>query len=75
MEKKNKIILMAIVFLTVIVIGGCVYSVITNKKLDNNDALKFRNEYMELNDKINEYNGKAYVEVSLSDTNTIKYLN
>lgn len=74
MEKKNKIILIAIIILTLSVIGICVYSVIKNKNIEETDAVKFRNEYMELNDKINDVNGKAYVNVNLSDTNTVKYV-
>lgn len=75
MEKKNKIILIVIILLTIVVVGACIYSVLNNKNNIENDAIKFRNEYMELNDKVNEINGKAYVNVSLNDTNTIKYAN
>ncbi|MBE6156309.1 MAG: hypothetical protein E7161_00990 [Firmicutes bacterium] len=74
MENKNKIFLIAIIILTISVIGFCVYSVINNNKLEETDAVKFRKEYMELNGKVNEANGKAYVNVTLNDTNTIKYV-
>lgn len=73
MEKKNKIILIVLIILTIFVIGVCVYSVINNKTEKESDAIKFRNEYTELNGKINEFSGKEYINVNLSDTNTIKY--
>jgi len=73
MEKKNKIVLISIIIITVLVLGGCVYSVITNKNEVNSDAVKFMNEYTELNGKINEYNGATYVNVELPESNTFKY--
>ena len=73
MEKKNKIILAFLIVLTLSVVGVCVYTVLNNKEI-NTDAIKFRDEYSELNGKINEYNGKNYVNVSISDTNTVKYV-
>ena len=73
MEKNNKIILTLIIIVSVLVLGGCVYSIMKND-ISETDAVKFRNEYMELNDQINEVNGKSYVNVTLSDTNTFKYI-
>ncbi len=73
MEKKNKIIMILIIVLTVCVIGFCIYSVINKKDNIENDAIKFRQEYMELNDKVNEKTGSAYVDLTISETNTVKY--
>lgn len=75
MEKKNKIILISIILVTLCVIGICVYGIINNNDIKETDAVKFQSEYMELNDKVNEMNGKAYVNVTLSDENTVKYVN
>lgn len=74
MEKKNKIILISIILVTLCVIGICVYGIIDNNDIKETDAVKFQSEYMELNDKVNEMNGKAYVNVTLSDENTVKYV-
>ena len=74
MEKRNKIILGAIIILTIIVISICIYSIINNNHINKSDANKFRTEYMELNDKINEDNGQAYPIVNISADNTVKYI-
>ena len=74
MEKRNKIILVAIILLTIIVISICIYSIINNNHINNSDANKFRTEYMELNDKINEATGEAYPLVNVSIDNTVKYI-
>lgn len=74
MEKKNKIILAIIIIITVFVLGGCVYSVIKDKNNELSDAIKFRNEYMELNDKYIESLGVSYPSINISETNTIKYI-
>ena len=74
MEKKNKIILIAIIILTICVISVCIYGIVNKKDIKENDAVKFQSEYMELNDKVNEVNSKAYVNVTLSEENTIKYV-
>lgn len=75
MDKKNKILLIFLIVLTILVVGLCTYAVINNKKNNKNtDAIKFHNEYSKLNGKINELNGKNYVNVSISDTNTVKYV-
>jgi len=75
MDKKNKISLIIILIITLICIGICIYSIIYNKNIKSNDAIKFRNEYMEYNDKVNENTDKAYVNVIISDTNTVNYVN
>ena len=66
MEKKNKTIFVAILFFTICIIGLCIYFVNKNKDLSTNDAIKFRNEYM-------NYNDKDYNNVYISDVNTVKY--
>ena len=48
MEKRNKVILVLIILFTVLVLGGCVYSVINKEPVKESDAVKFRNEYMKL---------------------------
>lgn len=73
MENKNKISLIVLIVLTIAVVGVCVYSIINKKDLEESDAVKFRNEYMELNDKVNN-NGQNYLNVTISETNTIKYI-
>lgn len=73
MEKRNKIIIAILIFLTLIVIGLCLFAVKHNHIKDN-DANKFRNEYMELNDKTNEALDKLYPNVVISENNTVKYL-
>ena len=74
MEKRNKIILIAIIILTIIVLCVCVYSIINNNHVNKSDANKFRTEYMELNDKTNEATGDAYPIVNISVNNTVKYI-
>ncbi len=73
MEKNNKIILIAIIILTVLVLILCGYSLI-NKKNNLTDAQKFRNEYMELNDQVNSDNVE-YPMVNISEDNTVIYAN
>ena len=74
MEKRNKIFLILLIILTICVIGICIYFLTNNNHLDLTDATEFRSEYMELNDKINENNGETYPNVSISETNTVKYI-
>ena len=74
MERNNKLILIILVILTLSVVGVCVYSVLQNCDKKISDAIKFREEYTELNNKINESNGKEYVNVTISDKNTFKYV-
>lgn len=73
MEKSNKFALVFLILLTILVVGTCVYAVINDNDKDT-DAITFRNEYSELNGKINESNGKEYVNVTISDSNTVKYV-
>lgn len=73
MENRNKIILGLLIVLTIVVVSICVYFLIDSRNVDLSDSTKFRNEYMELNDKINESNGKAYPNVLISEINTVKY--
>ncbi len=74
MDKRNKIILIVVLLLTSIVIAICIYSIINNNHVNNSDANKFRTEYMELNDKINEAVGKTYPLVTISADNTVRYI-
>lgn len=74
MERRNKLILIVVIILTLIFISIGVYSIHNKKNINNSDANKFRTEYMELNDKINETNGEAYPIVTISENNTIKYI-
>ena len=74
MEKRNKIILSVVIILTIVVIMICIYSIINNNHLNNSDANKFRTEYMELNDQVNESTGEAYPLVNISVDNTVKYI-
>lgn len=73
MDKKNKLILLILVTITFLVVGVCIYSVKNNKEIET-DAIKFLNEYSEFNGQVNEVNGKNYVNVTISDKNTVKYI-
>ena len=72
MEKNNKIILSVLIILTIGVIVACVFALRTNKDKSLSDAITFRNEYMELNEKTND-NGVMYPDVTISESNTIEY--
>ena len=72
MEKKNKILLILLVALTLFVVGGCIYAILHNNT-KNEDAIKFKNEYSEYNGQTTPY-GMEYVNVSIDDDNTIKYV-
>ena len=74
MEKRNKIFVVLLVIATVLIVGFCIYSVINKEDVEMTDAIKFKNEYSELNGKVNEANGKNYVNVSIKDDNTVKYV-
>lgn len=73
MEKRNKIILILIIILTVIVLILCGYLLINRNNLWGDDAKKFRNEYMKLNDQVNS-DGAVYPTVVISEDNNVKYL-
>ncbi len=73
MEKRNKIILILIIVLTVIVLILCGYLLINRNNLWRDDAKKFRNEYMKLNDQVNS-EGAVYPTVVISEDNKVKYL-
>lgn len=72
MEKRNKLILISLIIITVIILGLCCYFIINNNR-SLSDAEKFRDEYMELNDKDNG-SGQIYPTVSLNEDNKIKYI-
>ena len=71
MKKENKIIASLIILFSLIAIVYCIYLVI-NRNKEVTDAVKFRNEYMELNDKMNE--DEVYTRVIISENNTVKYI-
>lgn len=77
MDKKNKIILLIIVFVTIIVVGVCAYAIINHEKENQangiGDALKFKKEYEDLNGKVNS-NNDTYPTVTISENNTVKYI-
>ncbi len=73
MDKKNKIYLILLIILTVGVVAFCIYSILVKNNIEESDAMKFRNEYMELNDKI-ATGDQTYVNVSISENNTVKYV-
>jgi hypothetical protein len=74
MEKKNKLIFIVLITFTIIVLGVLIYSII-NTNLKNSDALKFKNEFMEYNDKTIEDLDEAYLFLNISEDNNVKYLN
>ena len=77
MDKRNKIFLIIILLITIIVVGLCAYTIINHEKENKtngiSDALKFKNEYEELNGKVND-NNDTYPTVTISENNTIKYV-
>lgn len=64
---KKIITFISLLFLSTILIG-C-----EGKNIES-DAVKFKNEYESLNEKVND-SGKKYVEVSIDDDNVITYSN
>lgn len=75
MEKKNNIIFIIILIITLVLVGVCIYFVLNNNKRINEDARKFREEYMVLNNKLNELTNTNYSDVFISEDNTVKYVN
>ena len=73
MKKENKIIVAFVVFFLLIAVIICVYYICKKSRVIS-DATKFRNEYMELNDKTNEELDKMYSNVNIREDNTIKYV-
>ena len=77
MDKKNKIVLIIIALVTMIVVGVCAYAIINHEKENQangiSDALKFKNEYEELNGNVNS-NNDTYPTVTISENNTVKYV-
>ncbi len=74
MERKNKIIFIIVLIATLCVISFLIYRLVNNN-IKKSDAYKFVNEYMSLNDKINEFTSKEYENVIISEKNTVKYVN
>jgi len=69
--KKYQIVIMVVVFL---IVSGCVVLFMV-KENDDSDALKFKQEYEELNNTIRESDGQKYNNVSVAKKNPIKYIN
>ena len=74
MEKKKIIMLITAIVVVALAIGFGIFAFTRPKQELNKDAIKFKEEYTEYNDKVNEYNGKGYVKVNLDDDNTFRYL-
>lgn len=72
MEKRNKIILGVLIVLTIAVLIACILALRDNNAKTITDAIKFRNEYMELNDQTNK-DGKVYPTVTIGEKNTVIY--
>ncbi|MDD6879644.1 MAG: hypothetical protein PUD59_05445 [bacterium] len=69
--KKSSAIIIAIATIFAVFIG---YKyIIESKNLENNDGLKFKNEYEILNNRVNISNNKVYPNVQISEDNIIKY--
>lgn len=73
MDKKNKICLILLIILTVGVVAFCIYSILVKSNIEESDAIKFRNEYMELNDTVASGN-ETYLNVTISESNTVQYV-
>ena len=74
MKKKNKVLIICAIVIVLAIIGLCIYSFVFKDSNKNTDAIKFKNEYTELNGKVNEFNNQEYVNVSLTDDNMFKYV-
>lgn len=74
MDRKHKFNVFLLVLLAIIVIITCVYKISNGNLNINNDSSVFRREYMQYNDKINELTGKPYLNVIISENNSIKYV-
>ncbi len=70
MNKKHLTFIIIIVLVLALCIGG--YFLIN--KNQNEDALKFKNEYESLNDTIRESDGAKYNNVNIDENNPIKYV-
>lgn len=70
MDKKKIIV----ICLCMCVLLTCLYiKNIKDKKIEENDSMKFKEEYESLNEKENESTGKEYLKVSIKENNPIKY--
>ena len=70
MDKKKIIV----IYLCMCVLLTCLYiKNIKDKKVEENDSMKFKEEYESLNEKENELTGKEYLKVSIKENNPIKY--
>lgn len=72
-DNKIKIVLSAILIgLVIITMAIKGKDLIKNNKLENNDSIKFKEEYESLNGKDNGYGGK-YLSIEVSEDNVVKY--
>ena len=66
MNKKNKIIFISIMVFTIFAISLCIYFINNKENTILSDAITFRNEYM-------NYNDKDFLNIYISENNTFKY--
>ncbi len=72
--KKDNILLIALLGIIILVTIICGYFAFTKDKIESKtDAIKMKEEYAELNGKINEKNTKEYPIVELADENPFVY--
>lgn len=71
MERKN--IILKIIVLILFILTLVFVSINKTKKQSLNDALKFKEEYESLNDKLNS-DGNSYNNVEIPENNPIKYI-
>lgn len=71
MERKN--IILKIIVLILFILTLVFFSINKTKKQSLNDALKFKEEYESLNDKLNS-DGNSYNNVEIPENNPIKYI-
>ena len=73
MKKKVITILIIVILVIVAIISNIDFKSKDDAKIT--DAVKFKNEYEDYNDKINEYNQKKYLKLSIPKDNIVKYVN
>jgi len=66
-EMKKKILVFTIILFAVLGVSGC------DKKVKNEDALKFKEDYEKYNGVVNESNGNTYRTVNISEDNAFVY--
>lgn len=72
--EEKKLVICFILIAIIILVGGIfVFQNFNREKVTNKDAIKFKEEYESLNEKINENNGKEYRSISISEDNPFIY--